>query len=174
MAKPSAPLLESIYKDTFPDVARLVKRLGGDLPTAQDIFHDALIIYMEKYRSNSLNIKSSPKAYLIGIVKVLWLKQFKNNHVLQLTSFEEHLAIPEDFYLPQDEWTTQLFDHLKATGQKCMQLLQAFYYNDWSVQKITESFRYKTRHSATVQKYKCLEKLREQVKQSTFYEEVIA
>jgi predicted DNA-binding protein YlxM (UPF0122 family) len=59
-------------------------------------------------------------------------------------------------------------------GKKCLELLQAFYYEQRSMQEIAETFHYKTRHSASVQKHKCLEKVREELKTSSVYEEAIA
>ncbi|MBA4166484.1 MAG: sigma-70 family RNA polymerase sigma factor, partial [Chitinophagaceae bacterium] len=56
--------MEKLYKEVFPFVARTIARLGGDLDTAKDMFHDALIIYIEKQRGKTTSISLSPAAYI--------------------------------------------------------------------------------------------------------------
>ncbi|RYE48368.1 MAG: sigma-70 family RNA polymerase sigma factor, partial [Sphingobacteriales bacterium] len=76
--------IEQLYRDAFPIVAKTVARLGGGLDEAKDIFHDALIIYLEKGREPGFKIKQSPVAYLTGIARILWIRKF--NHECRLTS----------------------------------------------------------------------------------------
>jgi len=175
MQEKEAQWLTNIYRDTFPQVAATVHRLGGNLDTARDLFHDALVIYLEKRRNNTLDIRVSVKAYLTGIVKILWVRKFKqDSRQRPLDNMEEQLGIPEDFYAPAPERATRLLHYLQAAGRKCLQLLQAFYYEQRSMQEIARQFHFRTARSATVQKYKCLEKVREQVKNAEKYEEAIA
>ncbi|HXS36294.1 MAG TPA: sigma-70 family RNA polymerase sigma factor [Flavipsychrobacter sp.] len=165
--------LKELYKDTFPQVARIIHRLGGDLDTAKDLFHDAVIIYLEKAAANNLHIQTSAQAYLIGITKILWMKKYKNDNHISF-GIDDNFDIPEDFYEPHEKNTESLLSYLKTAGQRCMQLLQAFYYNQLSMQQIAQKFNYKTTRSATVQKYKCLEKVREQIKLSEINEEAFS
>lgn len=151
--------ITALYRDTFPHVARVIKQLGGDLDLAKDLFHDAMIIYMEKKPSE---IRVSAKAYLIGITRILWLKREK------LRIREQQLSIPEDFYVPEEQQS--LLTHLRAAGEKCMQLLQAFYYEQMDLQKMADTFHYSNVRSVTVQKHKCLEKVRATVKNAMLYE----
>ncbi|MCW3465848.1 RNA polymerase sigma factor [Chitinophaga nivalis] len=166
--------LEALYRETFPDVARMVHQLGGDAATAKDLFHDALIIYLEKHRQHTLQIRLSAKAYLIGITRLLWYKQFRSDcRHTDLGPLEERLTVPEDFYTAPAAAEAPLLRYLKSAGEKCRQLLQAFYYDQLSIPEIATRFGYRSRHSATVQKYKCLEKVREQVKNTIQHEAII-
>ncbi|MFT3826666.1 MAG: sigma-70 family RNA polymerase sigma factor [Chitinophagaceae bacterium] len=166
--------LEAIYRETFPLVAGFIKRAGGDADTAKDIFHDALLIYMEKEQQQTLNIRTTPRTYIMGIAKILWIKKVKDGHnTISLTGIEEQLTIPDDFNTAAESRMASLAGSLQLAGTRCIELLQAFYYRRWSMQHIAQIFHYKTTHSATVQKYKCLEKVREQIKLSV-YEDVAA
>lgn len=164
--------LEPLYRDTFPGVARMVRQLGGDLDTARDLFHDALIIYLEKQQEGNLVLRNTAGAYLTGIVRILWYKKFRTDSG-QVT-FDEGIYsdIPDDLH--PDDREQSLLRHLKAAGEKCMQLLQAFYYEHLTMQQIASRFLYGTVRSATVQKYKCLEKVRAEVKKSASYENSLA
>ncbi len=48
-----------------------------------------------------------------------------------------------------------------------MELLKAFYYDDVPLKDLADSFGYSGVRSVTVQKHKCLEKVRESVKQKS-------
>lgn len=174
MQEKEAIWLTTVYREAFPQAARVVRRLGGDLDTARDLFHDALVIYMEKRNNNTLDIQVSVKAYLIGITRILWMQKFRNDCRQQpLDIIGDHPDIPADLYAPEEERTRSLRQYLQAAGKKCLQLLQAFYYEQRSMEEIARTFNYRTAHSATVQKYKCLEKVRETIKRSDIYEEAI-
>ena len=167
--------LEQLYREAFPIVARTVARLGGGLDEAKDVFHDALIIYMEKKGRHAHNIKVSPKAYVSGIARILWIRRFnQHSRLVSIAGSEDDLAIPADFYSLENTLPARLLAYMESAGRKCLELLQAFYYEQKSMQEIAEKFNYKTRHSATVQKHKCLEKVREQFKTASIYEEAIA
>ncbi|QJB34427.1 sigma-70 family RNA polymerase sigma factor [Chitinophaga oryzae] len=159
------PIFESVYRDTLPKVARMVHRMGGDLDTAKDIFHDAVIIYLEKKQQNTSSI-ASDQAYIMGIARILCLRRLKDDHqYVALPSSEDDYGIPADFYDPPPV-AQPVINFLKSAGRKCLQLLQAFYYDKLPMAEIAQTLQYKTQHVATVQKYKCLEKIREQVKQT--------
>lgn len=159
------PIFESVYRDTLPKVARMVRRMGGDLDTARDIFHDAVIIYLEKKQQNTSSI-ASDQAYIMGIARILCLRRLKDDRqYVAMASSEEDYGIPADFYDPPPV-APPVIAFLKNAGRKCLQLLQAFYYDKLSMSEIAHTLQYKTQHVATVQKYKCLEKIREQVKQT--------
>lgn len=162
----------NLYRDSFPDFARMISRMGGTLEQAKDSFHDALLIYLEKEQAGNLHHVSSPKAYLLGTAKICWLHTQGKGSALPL---------PEGFDPPQpadanpaymadtEEREQTLLDALAKTGKKCLELLKAFYYEHCSMQDIAGRFGFNGRRSATVQKYKCLEKVREQIKTTQTY-----
>jgi RNA polymerase sigma factor (sigma-70 family) len=166
--------IEQLYRETFPLVARLVKDMGGDLAVAKDVFHDALIIYLEKSRANKLNIKTSPRSYIAGIARILCIRKFKDELLYTSIGYEDE-DYPElrDFY-KEKQSAKPLLSQLRYAGERCLKLLQAFYYTNLSTQQVAETLDYGSAHSVSVQKYKCLEKVRSQIKQTEAYEEYIA
>jgi DNA-directed RNA polymerase specialized sigma24 family protein len=159
-------LFTGLYKRVFPAVARYVSRMGGSFDEARDIFQDALVIYYEKQATASLAVKTNEQAYIMGVAKHLWAKRFKD----QLKNTPLHvlgnsLEIPEtENFDAADE---KLMHYLETAGQKCMEILRAFYYDNLPVNTIARLFGYAGERSATAQKYKCMEKVRETVKQKS-------
>ncbi len=157
------------YEEVFPVAARYIHKRGGDIETARDLFQEALIVYYEKLTNGSFQPQVSDKAYLTGIVKKLWLK-----HLEQQKPMEDidQVEVRED---DQPKTLDQkLLSFLQLSGEKCMNLLQSFYYEKLNMKQVSERFGFASERSATVQKYKCLEKVREEVKQKSLcYEDFL-
>jgi len=85
------------------------------------------------------------------------------------------VALPEAFDVaePEDtdmeEMEQSLRYSLVRSGKKCLELLKAFYYDHCSMQDIANRFGFNGTRSATVQKYKCLEKVRNEIKTNEAY-----
>lgn len=163
--QPEDPII-SLYRDSFPDFARMVRRMGGSPEEAKDAFHDALLIYMEREKAGKLNLHSSPKAYLLGTARICWLHTRGKGPIAELPEGFE-AAEPED--TNEEEREKNLLESLVRSGKKCMELLKAFYYDHCSMQEVADRFGFNGRRSATVQKYKCLEKVREEIKTTQAY-----
>jgi DNA-directed RNA polymerase specialized sigma24 family protein len=159
-------LFEGLYERAFPLVAKFVSHRKGTLQDAKDIFQDALVIYCEKLEDGGCIIQVSDEAYVLGICKHLWIRKHNRDRVtVSLDDFELSITIPEDYFPTIEE--QKLVQLLSFTGRKCMELLKAFYYDKHPVSAIAATFGYRTLHSATVQKFKCLEKVRDTVKEKS-------
>lgn len=160
-------ILTEVYRDSFPAAAHLIRRLGGTAEEAKDVFHDALLIYLERKASQTLNIQTSVKAYLLGITKILWLHSRKQYFTAMPEEVESFIAEEQD----TNEGEKRVLDYILLAGQKCMQMLKAFYYDGLSLPEIASHFGFNGVRSATVQKYKCLQKVRTEIKKMNIYEE---
>jgi DNA-directed RNA polymerase specialized sigma24 family protein len=150
----------SLYKKAFPAVAKYVGKMGGSFEDAKDVFQDALVIFYEKSVSGGMQLQSNEQAYLLGITKHLWAKKFRVS--ILNSSLDVQLDIVGDDALHPSE--NKLMHYLETAGQKCMDLLRAFYYDNLPARSIAGLFGYSGERSATVQKYKCMEKVRETIK----------
>jgi len=169
--KDKEKLFIDLYKKAFPSVATYISRRGGSLEEAKDIFQDALIIFYEKNQEESFFIENE-KAYLLGISKHLWSKKFKSTAQFQpLDTIKTNLMSSEDNGAPSSQ---KLIMFLERAGKKCMDILEAFYYDKLSAENIASKFGYSGTRSATVQKFKCLGKVRDQIKEKSLgYEDFL-
>ena len=158
--------IEEIYGQTFPAVAKLISSAGGTFDDAKDIFHDALVIFMERDSKIPVNAIKSDKAYILGISKHLWIRKFqKDSRNIPLNSMENEIVIPDDYFPTANN--TRLLNFLKIAGKRCLDLLRAFYFQQLSIKEIVRDLGYSHEHSVSVQKYKCLEKVRNTVKEKS-------
>jgi hypothetical protein len=85
---------------------------------------------------------------------------------------EREISIPDDYFPSLQE--KRLLRILETAGKKCMELLHAFYYRQDKVKEIAVSLGYANDHSLSVQKYKCLDKVRNIIKEKSLsYEDFI-
>lgn len=158
-------LFTRLYLEAFPAVAAFVSKKGGTLESAKDVFQDALIIYYEQVVTAEAKVQVSERAYLMGIAKHLWYGQLRESFLIEDNDLEgQYPEWKADLKEPElSEY--KLMSFLETAGQRCMDMLKAFYYDKLSLTKISERFGFSGTRSATVQKFKCLEKVREEVKQ---------
>ncbi len=157
------------YVEIFPLFATYVQRNGGELEEAKEIFQEAIVLYYEKLTFTDFRPEKTDKAYLFGIAKNRWLRYCsERTHYEHLGRFD----IEEKKEEKPD--TMKLLRYLKQTGEKCLNILQAFYFEKLTMTQLADRFGYSSERSATVQKYKCLEKVRDQIKsKSLSYEDFL-
>lgn len=164
----------AIYQHVFPSLARYVSKRGGTFEEAKDVFHDALLIYYEKMYAGRLMLRQDEKAYIFGIARHLWAKRYVENQRFdsldQLTTGFDG----EDASLTESLSDKRILRVLQAAGRKCMEMLTAFYYEKLDTQELAHRFGFSGTRSATVQKFKCLQKVKQVVKEkSLHYEDFI-
>lgn len=162
-----------LYTLSFPDVASYIRKRGGSLEDARDVFQDALIIYYEKVVGEDFSLQKNEKAYLLGTTRYLWFKKYKADQRYQSFPEQEQteLLAEEEASAPA---ALALLPFLEKAGRKCMEVLRAFYYDQLSARELASTFGFSGSRSATVQKYKCLEKVRDQVKEKSLqYEDFL-
>jgi DNA-directed RNA polymerase specialized sigma24 family protein len=162
-------LFTRLYEQAFPLVAKFISNRNGTFQHARDIFQDALVIFYEK-QQQGLHVKLSDEAYVLGIAKHLWFRKYQmERSIVSLSAVEAAITIPDD-YFPEVE-SNRLLQFLKLAGKKCMELLQSFYYHGSPIKEITKKYSYGSERSATVQKFKCLEKVRDHVREKSLHYE---
>jgi len=161
---------EALYEKAFPLFARFAGRMNASFEDAKDIFQDAMVIYYEKSSHASFSITVSPERYVAGIARHLWIRKFnRDKNQIALSGDEHGQAIPPDYFPEKQE--ERLLAFLERAGAKCMDLLQRFYFENMSMKAIASSLGYRTEHSAAVQKYKCISKVREAIRSKALHYE---
>ncbi|MGS2763255.1 RNA polymerase sigma factor [Sinomicrobium sp. M5D2P9] len=165
-----------LYKSFFPDVAAYVRKRGGTLDCARDIFQECLVVYYEQVIASDSRYVRNEKAYLMGVAKKLWYRMYAEGK--RFSGEEERNGFAENNYempLPEISVSVNIMEYLDQAGRKCMDMLRAFYYDNYNMKEMAERFGFTSVRSATVQKYKCLEKVRDTVKEKSLnYEDFTA
>ncbi|RAK70603.1 RNA polymerase sigma factor [Hymenobacter edaphi] len=155
--------LTRLYRRTFPMVERHVRRHGGSGQDAQDVFQDALIVLYEKAVAGTLTLTAAPSTFLVAISRNLWRRERQRRQQLPYTELSPAQAeeLP-DAEAPAE--TASVLDYLARLGERCQSILLSFYYHRQPLEQIATAHDYGSVRSATVQKFKCLERLRQAVR----------
>jgi RNA polymerase sigma factor (sigma-70 family) len=164
--------LTQLYERAFPQVRRHVCRRGGSVQDAQDVFHDALVLLYEQAVGGTLVLTAAPSTYLVGISRNLWHHEQRRRARLPHEDLPDYLdQLPADATEPAES-DLALLDYVEQLSEKCKRMLLAFYYFQQPLGQITTKLGYGSVRSATVQKFKCLERLRQSVR-AAFTSEVL-
>ena len=155
--------LEHIYAHAYPMVLRYVRQHGGTADDAKDVFQEAMVVFYEKAVHDHLTLTASVSTYLMGICKNLWHQELeKRGRRNPLSTTETGIA----WEMPAEEAehsSLKLMDFVNQLGDKCKDVLVSFYYFGQRLEQIARRHGHANVRTATVQKFKCLERLRKAV-----------
>ena len=157
-------VLTELYRQSLPPVRRHIGRQGGSAQDAQDVFQDALVILYEQATGGALVLTASVSTYLLGISRNLWRQEVRRRARLAPEALSEELTagLFEEAEAPAES-AFAVRDYVEQLGEKCKNVLLSFYYFQQPLTQIAERQGYRSVRSATVQKFKCLERLRHAV-----------
>jgi RNA polymerase sigma factor (sigma-70 family) len=145
----------------FPMVRSNVLKSGGSPQDAEDIFQESLIILCRNVRRPDFVLTSKLSTYLFGIARNIWNQELRSRQK----------PVP-----PEDPMTSDWVEREKRArlaekildelGERCKELLLLFY-SGASIRKVTVRMGYTSENSAKNQKFKCLERARNQYKSLT-------
>ncbi|UOQ98050.1 sigma-70 family RNA polymerase sigma factor [Hymenobacter sp. 5317J-9] len=159
--------LTRLYRQAFPAVRRYVSRHGGSAEDAQDVFHDALVILYEQATGGSLVLTAAASTYLVGVARNLWLHELRRRARLPQDALPDDPAqLPAEAADAPEEPALAVLDYVERLGDRCKSILLAFYYFGQPLTRIAADHHFGSVRSATVQKFKCLERLRNSVRRA--------
>lgn len=154
---------QQIYEQALPESIKAIQYLGGSFESGKDVFHDAMVLFMEKDDTSRAEIRD-PIAFLVTVSKRIYQKKFLRRKKFQRTSdWPNRLNITDEDLYPS--WSARrLLRFLEKAGEKCLNLLSTIYFSEIPMEEVADRMGYKNAHSVSVQKHKCLMQLRAIVK----------
>ncbi len=165
-----------LYK-YFPKVEKHILINSGSKEEALDIFQDGLIILYKKVQDLPIDSPVKVDGFLINTCKLLWSNELRKKKVRKNTGEDGLSEVASNQFTDEHQDEIELLIEKEAKfktidqvliklGQKCKNMLEAFYYKNFSMDKIAKKFGYKTVQSAKTKKYKCMEHARALAKES--------
>ena len=159
--------LEKIYARTYPMVLHYIKQHGGSPEDAQDLLQEAIILFYEKLMQEKLTLTASVTTYLMSICKNLWRQELEKRNRQSKVVPVESVSLENDGVTEPENSAFPLTHFVAQLGRKCEAILLSLYYFGQSMNHLAKEHQYSTVRSATVQKYKCLERLRKSLNDYT-------
>ena len=152
--------LEEIYGKAYPMVLHHVRRHHGDADDAKDLLQEAIILFYEKVVHEELTLTASPTTYIMGVCKNRWRRELEKRKRQQELPPDVSERVKEDAGAEADQPLFAIAPFVAQLGEKCKEILVAFYYLGQRMEQVAQQHRYRNVRTATVQKFKCLERLR--------------
>lgn len=159
--------LNRLYR-YYPTVQKMIVANGGSRADAEDIFQEALIICIKKFRTPGFQLIAGLNTYLFSVCRLLWMDELKKRKKQAFVEFGPQAGIEladieaDILGETQARVAEQVLVKLK---DRCRQLLLLFYQGRMKLKDIARKMGYSSENTARNQKYKCLEAARDQVKE---------
>ena len=152
--------LKSLYKK-WPDIRRFLKTKGCSTVDAEDIFQEALVIFCRKCAEKDFQLSVDAFHYVKSTCKFLWYNQSRKSKIsVEMT---ENIKVPDtsDDWLEKEMKLRLIEQAIQDLGQKCRELLTSFYGLGLSMSAIAQKLGLRNEKVAKAQKYRCLQKAKE-------------
>lgn len=162
--------LTVLYK-YFPEVKRLLRTFGCDGLTAEDLFQEALIIYLRKKNDPDFEFQLAPIHFIKQTCKLLWYNESRKEQKYGTATLEvDPEAIP-DSWMEKELQYKQMESALSKIGKQCKELLHLFYGLGWNMVDIAKKLDFRNDKVAKAQKYRCIQKAKDLVQEARMHVE---
>jgi RNA polymerase sigma factor (sigma-70 family) len=156
--------LNHLYKTCYPIIRNMILKNNGSEQDIDDVFQEGIIVFYEKVRTDDFKLTCSINTFIYSVCRNHWLKHLKRK---SLTIEFQETYQPFDLTKSDiedenilNERQKILIEVLNNFGEPCKSILQYFYYEQISMDKIAEKLGYTNAANAKNQKCKCLNRLR--------------
>ena len=159
--------LKSLYKSNYYKIEKYILKNNGSIEQAKDIYQEAFIavwrnIQLDKFYPEN---ESALEGYLYQIARNKWLDHLRSNQYKKHTPLSNLTnRLPEETAGEEDNgYIDDVIKQFEQLGENCREVLTMFYYKKESMKTIAQLFDW-TEATARNNKYRCLQRLRELLK----------
>lgn len=157
--------LAVLYKH-FPEVKRLLRTFGCDGLTAEDLFQEALVIYLRKKNEPGFDFQLAPIHFIKQTCKLLWFNAARKEQKHGAGTLEIDPEEVAETWMEKELQYKQLESALTKIGKQCRELLHLFYGLGWNMAEIAVKLGFRNDKVAKAQKYRCIQKAKELVQEA--------
>jgi len=161
--------IQELYKE-FPKIKINILSSGGDEMIAREIFHDSLILIIEKVNKPDFELTAKLSTFLYGINRFLWKNELRKRRRSPELEWKDTLILTADEigYNEEKEEKIKILEKvLNQVTEKCKKIFELFYFKKESMAAIANKLNFSSINSAKTQKYKCMEKAIQLAKETT-------
>lgn len=160
--------LKELYKE-YPKIRTNVLSSGGDEEIARHLFHDSLILLVEKVSDPDFELTAKLTTFLYGINRFLWKNELRKRNRNPELEWKDTLILTADEigYDEEKEQKMKVLEKvLNQVTERCKKIFELFYFKKESMTEIAKKLEFSSVNSAKTQKYKCMEKAIKLAKQN--------
>lgn len=154
--------LNILYKRSLPKVKNYIRKKGGRLEDVEDVFQDAVVIFVQKVRDKSFNESYDIDGFIFTICRNLFINKLKVQNRTTLSD-----EIPESIdseptslnYMISEEKTNKVNELLAQLGEACYDLMQLTIIKELPLKEVAKLLGYSSEGIAKTYNYRCKKKL---------------
>lgn len=147
--------LEYLYKKYYRMMTSIIIKNNGTEEEAKDVFQDALIVFWQNVTSGKLVLSSKISTYIYSVCLNLWRKELDRKSRLSHEEKDEAEYMDDE----QKERAKIIHQCIERMDETCRKLLTFYYFDDMSMQDITDKLGFANTDTTKTRKYKCKKKL---------------
>jgi len=172
----SSSAIKQLYTDHYIKVKSMILKNNGKDEDAEDIFQEALVVFISNLKKKDFKLTSGVGTYLYAIAYNKWLyhlrevrkKPFMGAMPDEVTDIAEE--IEEDSFEDRQKIAARLIGEL---GEECQKVLKLFYLENQKMALIAEKLNY-TADFVKVKKHRCMSELKKKLSADTDYLRLIS
>jgi len=169
--------VKKIYQKGFAGVRKMVKKNGGNLEDAEDVFQEGILVLYGYCQQEEFRLTTRLAGFLYSICRNLWRKKLEKKGRSGITFYdiEEYVKMNTVLKLENEEVLQVhrmrlLFKHLARLPEKEQKVLRLYYLEGKSHREVAQELGYASESSARVQKFRYLNHLKSLVRQDPDFE----
>ena len=163
--------LKEVYKK-WPQIKRYLATLGCSTIDAEDVFQEALLIFTRKKEELSFELTVEPFFYIKNTCKLLWYNEARKQQKNPKIELSDDLTELDTPWFQKEMKLRSIEKAMREIGGQCQEILQLFYGLGLNMVEIAEKVGLRNDKVAKAQKYRCLQKAKELVLESSDHEDI--
>lgn len=155
--------LKALYK-RWPEVRRFLSTIGCNANNAEDIFQEALVIFIRKKEDPTFILTVEPFFYVRNTCKLLWYNQARKEGKNPTFALEQDVIDQNDDWFKKESQLRRIENAIQLLGEQCRQILKLFYGAGIAMSEIAKKVGLRNEKVVKAQKYRCLQKAKEKVR----------
>lgn len=147
----------NLLYEYFPKIRSYLLKFGASKQEAEDIYHEALFILINKLKDPEFILTSSVNTFLFGICKHKYISLNRAKNKEKLLDVDEPQKEDIEAAIKEDRKYEAAQNAFQKLEESCKKLLKAFYVDGKKMKQIAVEFGFSSDKVAKTQKYRCLE-----------------
>lgn len=156
--------LTQLYKANRKAISAYVTRNNGSTDDAEDMLQEALIVLWERVRAGRFEYTAKLSTFIYATVKNKWARELARKRREQPATEELDLATADGpsviDQMIEGEQAERIRDALNRLGEPCKKLLMLYYWEELTMEEISEEMGFANAQTTKSKKYQCKEMLK--------------
>lgn len=145
-----------LYK-YFPKIKSYLIGFGATKQEAEDVYHEALFILINKINNPQFELTSSVNTFLFSICKHKYISLNREKKKTFDLEYDSNIDLDLEAAILEDQKFERAQSAFQKLEESCRKLLKAFYVDGKRMKQIALDFGFSSDKVAKTQKYRCLE-----------------